>query len=192
MGSMATDNVLDDIEEVVLDSEQISERVRSLGEQISREYEGKPLHLISILKGSTFFLADLLRAITVPVTVDFISISSYGQATEATGVVKIVKDLDEPIAGRDVLIVEDIVDTGLTLGYLLRNLGARSPASLRTCVCIDKPTYRIVDTPIDYCGFRLEGKFVVGYGLDFADRYRHLPCIATLKPEILEGALRAS
>ncbi len=163
----------------------IQEKVRDLGRQISEDYgtETDPVVLIGILKGSLFFLADLARAITSPVEIELISISSYGSSTQSSGVVRILKDLDVSIANRDVLIVEDIIDTGLTLSYLLCNLQARNPKSLKVCTLLDKPARRSVDISISYLGFTIPDEFVVGYGLDFNQRYRNLPFIGVLKAE---------
>lgn len=164
--------------EVFLTAEQIQKRVAELGAQISQDYEGQDLLLVAVLKGSVIFLADLMRHITIPHSVDFMATSSYGAATESTGVVRILKDLDIPITGRNVLIVEDIVDTGHTLDYLRRMLLEREPASLRVVCLLDKKERREVDVPIDYVGFEIPNAFVVGYGLDYAELYRNLPYIA--------------
>ena len=179
----------EDIQDVLIDSEAIQEKVRELGRQISEEYgeETDPLVLIGILKGSLFFLADLSRALSCPIEIELMAISSYGSSTRSSGVVRILKDLDMSIAGRHVLIVEDIIDTGLTLSYLLRNLQARRPRSLRVCTLLDKPVRRAVDIPIAYRGFVVPDEFVVGYGLDFDQRYRNLPFIGVLKPECYTG-----
>ncbi len=168
--------------EVLFSAEQIAGRIQALGEAISRDYTGRDLVLAGVLRGAAFFLVDLARALTIPVTIDFIAISSYGPSSQAAGVVRIVKDLEEEIAGRDLLVVEDIVDTGLTLGYLLRILRARSPASLQVCTLLDRAVRRIVDHPIAYRGFEVPDTFVVGYGLDYRQQYRNLPYIAVLKP----------
>jgi len=178
--------MLEDVGEIILDTETIQKRVAVLAETISRDYEGKNLIMICVLKGSMFFLADLIRKISIPVTLDFIGISSYGEATRTSGVVKITKDLEENIEGLDVLIVEDIVDTGLTLSYLINALKLRKPASIRICCLLDKTAHRLVDIPIDYRGFYIEDSFVVGYGLDFQDKYRHLPFVCVLKQEVIE------
>ncbi len=168
--------------EVLFSAEQIAGRIQALGEAISRDYTGRDLVLAGVLRGAAFFLVDLARALTIPVTIDFIAISSYGPSSQAAGVVRIVKDLEEEIAGRDLLVVEDIVDTGLTLGYLLRILRARCPASLQVCTLLDRAVRRIVDHPIAYRGFEVPDTFVVGYGLDYRQQYRNLPYIAVLKP----------
>lgn len=174
----------DDVKEVLLDVDTIAARVAELGAQITDDYTGRKLFLICILKGATLFAADLYRHIGIPAAIDFMAISSYGHGTHSTGVVRISKDLDVSVEGRDVLIVEDIIDSGLTLSYLLENLRSRRPASLRTCVLLDKPERREVDISVDYCGFTIPDQFVVGYGLDYAERYRNLPYIGVLKPEI--------
>lgn len=171
----------DDIEEVLLSEEQIQARVRELGQQISRDYQGKKLRVICILKGAVVFLADLIRHLNVDIELDFMAVSSYGLGTLSTGVVRIEKDLDEPIEGEHVLVVEDIVDTGLTLRYLTENLKERNPASLKICVLLDKPERRLVKIDADYVGFQVPDRFVVGYGLDHAERYRSLPYIGVLK-----------
>ena len=166
--------------EVLFSADQITARVKELGESISRDYSGRDLVLAGVLRGAAFFLIDLARAISIPIAVDFIAISSYGPTSKASGVVRIVKDLDEEIAGRDLLVVEDIVDTGLTLGYLLRILRERGPASLKVCTLLDRNVRRIVEPPVAYRGFVVPDKFVVGYGLDYQQRYRNLTCIAAL------------
>ena len=177
----------EDIKEVLLPAEKIRDKVKELGQVISRDYAGRDLLAVGILKGAFIFLADLVREITIPLEIDFIAVSSYGTATETSGVVRILKDLDSPIEGRHVLLVEDIVDTGLTLKYLLEALKARNPLSLRTCVLVDKPSRRLTEVQLDYVGFSIPDYFVVGYGLDFAQKYRHLPDICVLKPEIYQG-----
>ncbi len=156
-------------------------RVRDLAAAISADYAEKRLLLVCVLKGAVFFLSDLMRHIDIPVEVDFMAVASYGSATDSSGVVRILKDLDMPLEGRDVLIVEDIVDSGLTLQYLLRNLGSRNPASLEVCSLLTKPSRRKVDLPVRYVGFEIPDRFVVGYGLDYDERYRNLPYIAALE-----------
>lgn len=168
--------------EVLLTAEEISQRIRELGEAIARDYQGMELKLVAILKGAVVFVADLIRAISLPLTLDFMAISSYGGEMTSSGVVKILKDLDENVEGAHVLVVEDIVDTGLTLAYLLRNLSAKNPASLKVCILLDRPARRIVDLPLAYKGFEIPDRFVVGYGLDYRQRYRNLPFICTLEP----------
>jgi hypoxanthine phosphoribosyltransferase len=172
----------EELGEVLFTAEQIAARIQDLGKAISRDYVGRDLILAGVLRGAAFFLVDLTRALSIPVTVDFMATSSYGPSTKTSGVVRIVKDLDEEIAGRDLLVVEDIVDTGLTLGYLLRILRERGPASLKVCTLLDRSVRRIVDHPIAYRGFEVPDTFVVGYGLDYRQRYRNLPFIAILKP----------
>ncbi len=170
--------------QVLIDEEQVDKRVRELGARISRDYQGKELHLICVLKGGVFFLCELAKRITVPVSLDFMSVSSYGAGTSSSGVVKIVKDLDEPLEGRDVIVVEDIIDSGRTLSYLLEILKKRHPASIRLCTLLDKPERRVVDNVnVDYCGFQIPDEFVVGYGLDYAQKYRNLPFIGVVHPE---------
>jgi hypoxanthine phosphoribosyltransferase len=181
---------MDDIAEILIPQAEISAKVQELGRQISQAYQGKDLVLISILKGAVVFLADLMRAISIPLTIDFMAISSYGRQG-ATGVVRIVKDLDQDIAGRHILMVEDIVDTGLTLGYLLRILRARNPTSLKVCTLLDRSVRRIVDLPIAFRGFEIPDRFVVGYGLDDRQRYRQLPFIGVLKSAVLEKSTTA-
>ena len=162
---------------VLLSEEQVNARIREIGEQISRDYEGKQIHMICVLKGGTFFMCELAKRISVPVSLDFMAVSSYGGDTKSSGVVKIVKDLDESIRDKDVLVVEDIVDSGRTLSYLMEMLKDREPASLRLCTLLDKPDRRVVQVPVDYTGFQIPDEFVVGYGLDYAQKYRNLPYI---------------
>ncbi|HEV8354396.1 MAG TPA: hypoxanthine phosphoribosyltransferase [bacterium] len=176
----------DDVDRVLFSEAQLAARVRELGAAISADYAGRTPLLVSLLKGALYFMADLTRAITIPMTLDFMAISSYGSARETSGVVRLIKDLDEEITGRHVILVEDIIDTGLTAAYLLRTLSARDPASLRICTLLDKTARRIVDNlPIDYRGFEVPDTFVVGYGLDYRQLYRNLPFIGVLKPEVL-------
>ena len=179
----------EDIERVILSEEQIAARVAELAEEISRDYAGKDLMLIGILKGCVVFLADLVRQISIPLSFDFVAVSSYGADTKSSGVVRILKDLDESVESMHVLVVEDIVDTGLTLrlSYLLENLRSRRAASVKVCTLLDKPSRRRVDVPVDYRGFTVEDQFVVGYGLDYQGKYRGLPYIGLLKPEIYGG-----
>lgn len=167
--------------EVLVTAEDLQRRVVELGEQISRDYAGRSLLLVGVLKGAVFFLSDLMRFIDIPVEVDFMAVASYGSATDSSGVVRILKDLDVAIEGRDVLIVEDIVDSGLTLQYLLRNLGSRNPRTLEVCALLTKPERRKVELPARYVGFEIPDRFVVGYGLDYAERYRNLPFVAVLE-----------
>jgi hypoxanthine phosphoribosyltransferase len=173
-----------DVASVLITEEEIRTRVADLGRRISEDYEGKELTLVSVLKGSLPFMADLMRAITIPVAIDLMEVSSYGTATESSGLVRILKDLSSSIDGRDVLIVEDIIDTGLTLNYLVRYLRGKNPRSLRICALVDKPARRLVDIPIDYRGFEIPDQFVIGYGLDYGEYYRNLPFIGVLKPEV--------
>jgi hypoxanthine phosphoribosyltransferase len=170
-----------DVGEVLVPAAALQRRVRELGEAISRDYAGRPLLLVGVLKGAVFFLSDLMRFIEIPVEVDFMAVASYGSATDSSGVVRILKDLDVAIEDRDVLIVEDIVDSGLTLQYLLRNLGSRNPRTLEVCALLTKPERRKVDLPTRYVGFEIPNRFVVGYGLDYAERYRNLPFVAALE-----------
>jgi hypoxanthine phosphoribosyltransferase len=171
------------IGEILVQPDELEHRVRELGAEISRDYAGRDLLLIGVLKGAVFFLADLMRTIDVPCEVDFMAVSSYGSSTDTSGVVRILKDLDEPLEGRHVLIVEDIVDSGLTLQYLMRTLETRGPASLEVCALLTKPERRLVETPARYVGFEIPDKFAIGYGLDYAERYRNLPYVATLQLE---------
>jgi len=171
----------DHIGEILVQPDELRARVRELGEQVSRDYEGLDLLLVGVLKGAVFFLSDLMRHIEIPVEVDFMAVASYGSATDSSGVVRILKDLDTPIEGRDVLIVEDIVDSGLTLQYLMRSLGARNPRSLEVCALLMKPERRKVDVPTRYVGFEIPDRFAIGYGLDHGERYRNLPYVAALK-----------
>jgi len=171
------------IGEILVQPDDLKRKVRDLGAQISVDYAERDLLLVCVLKGAVFFLADLMRHITIPCEVDFMAVSSYGSETDSSGVVRILKDLDRPIAGRDVLIIEDIVDSGLTLQYLMRNLGARDPASLEVCALLTKPDRRKVELPTRYVGFEIPDKFAIGYGLDVAERYRNLPYVAALADE---------
>ncbi len=178
-----------DLAQVLITEEQLRERVRELGAQISSDYEGKELVLVGILKGAAIFLADLVREITIPVDYDFVAISSYGADTRSSGVVRLLKDLDSSIESKHVLVVEDIVDTGWTLrlSYIVENLRSRKAASVRVCTLLDKPSRRAVDVGIDYYGFIVEDKYVVGYGLDYDGKYRSLPMVGVLKPEVYGG-----
>lgn len=166
---------------VLFSEEEVDARIRQMGEQISRDYAGREVHLICVLKGGSFFMCELAKRITVPVYLDFMSVSSYGSETKSSGVVKIVKDLDAPLAGKDVIVVEDIVDTGHTLSYLLEMLKGREPESLKLCTLLDKPDRREVEVPVDYTGFVIPDKFIVGYGLDYDQKYRNLPYIGTVE-----------
>ena len=167
--------------EILIDADSLRARIAELGEEISVHYAGREVLLIGVLKGAVFFLSDLMRHIDVPCEVDFMAVASYGSSTDSSGVVRILKDLDAPLEGRDVLIVEDIVDSGLTLQYLMRTLEARKPASLEVCALLTKPERREVDLPTRYVGFEIPDKFAIGYGLDHAERYRNLPYVAALR-----------
>jgi hypoxanthine phosphoribosyltransferase len=177
------------IGEILIDEETLAARVAELGVEVSVDYEGRDLLLIGVLKGAVFFMADLMRHLTVACEVDFMAISSYGDATDSSGIVRILKDLDINIEGRDVLVVEDIIDSGLTLSYLMRNLESREPASLEVCALLTKPSRREIDVPVRYVGFEIPNKFVVGYGLDFAERYRNLPYVGVLDEHLLPTTL---
>ena len=166
---------------VLLTEKEVDDRIQALGEQINKDYAGKEVHLVCVLKGGSFFMCELAKRITIPVSLDFMSVSSYGSATKSSGVVKIVKDLDEPVKDKHVLVVEDIVDSGRTLSYLLEMLKDREPASLHLCTLLDKPGRRAVEVKVDYTGFQIPDEFVVGYGLDFNQRYRNLPYIGVVE-----------
>jgi hypoxanthine phosphoribosyltransferase len=171
--------------EILIDTDSLRARIVGLGEEISAYYEGRDLLLIGVLKGAVFFMADLMRHLTVPCEVDFMAISSYGAQTDSSGVVRILKDLDINIEGRHVLVVEDIIDSGLTLSYLMRNLESREPASLEVCALLTKPARREIDVPVRWIGFEIPNLFVIGYGLDFAERYRNLPYVGVLIEELI-------
>jgi hypoxanthine phosphoribosyltransferase len=174
---------------VLIEEDRLQERIRELGRELSEDYAGRELLLVGVLKGAVFFMADLMRNLSVPCEIDFMAISSYGAATDSSGVVRILKDLDINIEGRHVLVVEDIIDSGLTLSYLLRNLESREPASLEICALLTKPDRREIDVPVRYVGFEIPNEFVIGYGLDFAERYRNLPYVGVLHPDLMpEGA----
>jgi len=173
------------VAEVLVDRDTLAERIAELGEQISEDYEGRDLLLVGVLKGAVFFMADLMRHLDVPCEVDFMAISSYGAATDSSGVVRILKDLDINIRDRHVLVVEDIIDSGLTLSYLVRNLSAREPASLEICALLTKPARREIEVPVRYVGFEIPNRFVIGYGLDFAERYRNLPYVGVLNERLI-------
>ncbi|MDK2918246.1 MAG: hypoxanthine phosphoribosyltransferase [Candidatus Petromonas sp.] len=178
--------LINDIKEVLFTEDKIAKKVQELGKLISEDYKGEDLFIIGVLKGANVFLSDLIRKITVPVTIDFMAVSSYGSYTESSGVVKIIKDLDFSIENKNILIVEDIIDTGLTLKYLRENLITRGPKSIKICSLLDKPERRKADIKIDYIGFEIPDEFIVGYGIDYAEKYRNLPFIATLKQEVYE------
>jgi len=180
-------SLLADLESVLFTSDQIADQVKAVGLQIARDYEGKHPLVIGVLKGAFVFLADLVRQIDIPIEIDFMAISSYGAATQSSGAVKILKDLDLPVEGRDVLVVEDIVDTGTTLNYLRDTLVRRGARSVRIVTAFDKPSRRIVPIELDYCCFTVPNAFLVGYGLDYAERYRHLPFVGVLRAEIYGG-----
>jgi hypoxanthine phosphoribosyltransferase len=170
--------------EVLITDEQIREKTAELGRQLSEDYRDKNPLLICVLKGGLMFLADLMREMRIPVEIDFMAVSSYGDATESSGVVRILMDLDRNIRGRHVLIVEDIIDTGRTLSYIIENLRTRGPASVKVCTLLNKPARRVLDIPIDYVGFEIPDRFVIGYGLDYGEIYRNLPFVGVLKPEM--------
>lgn len=177
-----------DVGAVLLSEAEIRERVAELGRQVSQDYAGRQLTLVSVLKGSLPFMADLMREISIPVRIDLMEVSSYGgSSTESSGLVRILKDLSASIDGADVLIVEDIIDTGLTLNYLIRYLRGKNPATLRICTLLDKPARRLVDIPVDYVGFTIPDQFVVGYGLDYGELYRNLRFVGILRPEVYSG-----
>lgn len=171
------------IERVLISEEDIQKKVIELADQITEDYRGEEILVVGVLKGAMIFTADLIRHISLPVRLDFMAVSSYGSATESSGVVRILRDLDESVEGKHVLLVEDIIDTGLTLKYLIKNLCSRKAASLKVCVLLDKPDRRLVDVKPDYCGFSIPDEFVVGYGLDYDENYRHLPYVGVLKKE---------
>lgn len=173
-----------DVKDVLFSEEEIKKKVIELGEMITKDYAGKDLIVIGVLKGANMFLSDLIRNIDIRITVDFIDVSSYGASTESSGVVKINKDLDFSIENKNILIVEDIIDTGLTLKYLLKNLRSRNPKSIKICTLLDKPERRKVDIKVDYIGFNIPDEFIVGYGIDYAEKYRNLPFVASLKEEV--------
>jgi hypoxanthine phosphoribosyltransferase len=174
------------ITEILIDEVTLKRRIVELGEEISSDYAGQDLLLVGVLKGAVFFMSDLMRHLTIPCEIDFMAISSYAGATESSGVVRILKDLDMNIEGRHVLVVEDIIDSGLTLSYLMRNLEAREPATLEICALLTKPDRREIDVPVRYVGFEIPNRFVVGYGLDFGEKYRNLPYVAVLDEALLE------
>lgn len=176
-----------DIQEVLFSREYLQQTVQKLGQQISRDYEGKNLLLVSVLKGSVVFMADLMRAITIPCSIDFMSVSSYGAGVKTSGVVRIIKDLDINLEGWDLLLVEDILDSGMTLSYIREMLQQRNPNSIKLCTLFDKPERRTVDLNADYSGLEVPNEFIVGYGLDYNEKYRNLPYVGILKPEVYGG-----
>jgi hypoxanthine phosphoribosyltransferase len=177
-----------DIVEVLVSAEQLNQRITELGEQITEDYRGKRLLLLGVLKGAVLFMVDLARQIRLPLELDFMATSSYGASTKSSGIVRILKDLEASVEGQHILVVEDIVDSGLTLDYLLRSLAARGPASIKVCGLLVKDRPRDLTVPVDYAGFTIPDRFVVGYGLDFDERYRNLPYIGVLRPELYEAA----
>ena len=177
-----------DVEEILLSGEEVQARVAELGAQLAADYESREPVLVSVLKGSIIFLADLVRAMPIPLSIDLMEVSSYGTSTESSGQVRILKDLSTSIEGREVLVVEDIIDTGLTLNYLLRYLHDKGPASIRICCLLDKPARRLAPIEIDYRGFTIADRFVIGYGLDYGERYRNLPYIGVLRPSVYGAA----
>jgi hypoxanthine phosphoribosyltransferase len=179
--------MIQDLQEVLLDEGAIAARVAALGAEISADYQEKEILMIGILRGAVIFMSDLARTITIPVTLDFMAVSSYGLASKSSGVVRIMKDLEETVEGKHLLIVEDIIDTGLTMKYLLENLWTRQPASVKICTLLNKPSRRKALVPLDYHGFDIPDEFVVGYGLDYAGKYRNLPFIGVLKPSVYES-----
>lgn len=166
---------------VLLSEEEVDKRIKDIGEQISRDYDGEEVHVICVLKGGVFFMCELAKRITVPLSMDFMSVSSYGNEKQSSGVVKIVKDLDDPLDGKNVIIVEDIIDSGRTLSYLIEILKKRNPKSLKLCTLLDKPERRVTDVKVDYVGFNIPDEFVVGYGLDYMQKYRNLPFIGVVE-----------
>jgi hypoxanthine phosphoribosyltransferase len=176
--------LVQDIQEILIPEEEIQRKVTQIGQMISRDYLGRNPLLVGVLKGVLFFMADLLQAVSIPVEIDFIAVANYSAESREEGVVRLVKDLEIPIAGRHVLFVEDVIDTGLTLNYILQNLRARQPASLEVCILFNKPDHRIIDIPLKYKGFDLPDRFVVGYGLDYREKYRNLPFLGLLRPEV--------
>lgn len=178
--------MLKDVQEILVTKEDIQKKIEEMGKAISEDYKGKDLMLVGVLKGSVPFMADLMRAINIPCTMDFMAVSSYGNTTQSSGIVRILKDLDANIQDKNILIVEDIIDTGYTLKYLIENLKSRKPSSIKICCFLDKPDRRKVDLDIDYVGFKIPDEFVIGYGLDFAEKYRNLPFVGILKKEVYQ------
>lgn len=168
---------------VMISEQEVDQRIQEIGGQISKDYEGQQVHLVCVLRGGSFFMCELSKRITIPVTLDFMSVSSYGNDTKSSGVVKIVKDLDDPLKDKHVIVIEDVVDSGRTLSYLMEMLKKREPKSLKLCTLLDKPSRRVVDVHVDYTGFEIPDKFVVGYGLDYAQKYRNLPYIGVVEPD---------
>jgi hypoxanthine phosphoribosyltransferase len=188
MNTAPATSIHDDVEQILLEGDAIQARVAELGAQLTADYAGRHPVMVSVLKGSIVFLADLIRATELPLSLDLMEVSSYGSGTESSGQVRILKDLSMTIEGRDVIVVEDIIDTGLTLNYLLRYLRERNPASIRVCCLLDKPARRLAEIEIDYRGFTIPDRFVIGYGLDYDERYRNLPYIGVLRPSVYGGS----
>jgi hypoxanthine phosphoribosyltransferase len=188
MNAAPPSSIHDDVEQILLDSDAIQTRVAELGAMLTADYAGRQPLMVSVLKGSIVFLADLIRATQLPLSLDLMEVSSYGSGTESSGQVRILKDLSMTIEGRDVIVVEDIIDTGLTLNYLLRYLAERNPASIRVCCLLDKPARRLAEIEIQYRGFTIPDRFVIGYGLDYDERYRNLPYIGVLRPSVYGGS----
>jgi hypoxanthine phosphoribosyltransferase len=180
---VTTTELTSGVSKILVEEETLRARIAELGAEVSADYAGKDLLLVGVLKGAVFFMADLMRNLTIPCEVDFMAISSYGASTDSSGVVRILKDLDINIEGRDVLVVEDIIDSGLTLSYLIRNLESRNPGSLEICALLTKPARREIEVDVRYTGFEIPNEFVIGYGLDYGERYRNLPYVAVLDPE---------
>ncbi len=178
--------MLQDVETILFNEEELTKRVHELGEEISKDYAGEEVMLVGILKGASIFLSDLVRQITIPAYIDYMVVSSYGNSAETSGVVRIMKDLEENIEGKNIIIVEDIIDTGLTLAYLKQNLLSRNPKSLKICTLLDKPARREKEIMVDYKGFEVPDEFIIGYGIDYAEKYRNLPFVGLLKREIYE------
>lgn len=176
--------MMKDVERILISEADLAARIKELGRRISLDYAGKEILMVGVLRGAVIFMADLARAIDVPVAIDFMAVSSYGAGVSSSGVVRILKDLDESVEGKHLLVVEDIIDTGLTLTYLLENLRSRKPASIKLCTLLNKPDRRKTEVPIDYNGFTIPDHFVIGYGLDYAEKYRNLPFIGILKPSV--------
>lgn len=179
-------SIHNDVAEILFTEQQIHEIVARMGKQITEDYQGKNLLIIGVLKGSLVFMADLMREIQLPCAIDFLSVSSYGSGTSSSGEVRILKDLDQSLQGKDILVIEDILDSGNTLSFLLKTLSARNPASIRLCTLLDKPSRRKAEVYADYVGTEVEDKFIVGYGLDYAEKYRNLPYVGVLRPEIYQ------
>ena len=182
-----TDRVPPEIEKVLISQQEIADKVAELAKAIDADYAGREVLLVGVLKGAVMIMADLARALTVPVSMDFMAVSSYGSSTSSSGVVRILKDLDREVADRHILVVEDVIDSGLTLSWLLRNMSSRGPASVEVCALLRKPEAAKVELPVKYVGFDIPSEFVVGYGLDYAERYRELPFVGLLKPEVYAG-----